>query len=1169
MAVVPIGGGGSGVNDFVINLDLQASQLLTTQDSLAPASAETSRIPIIEFARSVQETIDKLREQLGKDAEQENQLSTVFNQAVINRAIFLRDLIGKAILAVSEQKILVTLRNQQVNIINTQVDLYNVGVPTIQPVTPQSILDIQDLYAGIKAFYDPNDFRFQNLFILASSFDIYEINTGVDTSELLQAFTNFMDPDHPDFQDGATLGTKVGAFYFSRFPTLVFPANLDTLVTNWGDFFDPTKPLYHNVSNLDVANKFYAPFLNPGYVPPSISPQISEEDETDRVNAAIINYNAGILNLAGLNAIFDQYNAYRQGTMSTLTSAVNTFLAIASPTFADVVALAPTLNAYYRYIQGAPGIITPLNTYLSSPTVANFNAFNNALITYRNYLSTNPPNDLNRNADVGALNFYIDQYNAIVDENNAVVDQVNEVRAQLNLPPLQRQEHRDRREILPPPPTIIDGSVFLPDRDVYERVALFTKIRVDDTSIQTALDKMFNIALIFFGYMGNFVRTTEVVIKFVQFLFSGVSVLNPLGLDKVATPATPSSNPSPGIGYATTALDLSSPFVEAIISSSLLQAYFKEAQIPDSPEIINAIKVATLQLIHDQSLFAGGATVAFLADALPSLSLLPYLGIDGAAVSIVFAVEYANQVRNIFLSDVPQQVVQQILESSEAFGSISPDKQAELVGGISAAIAATIGTVSLVLIAQALGTPGLTAQLLSLLPGIQALNDNVLSPPIFADFVGNGLSATLVGNLLIGSGLDASATAEVLAAALGEGSDPDAFYNALQKALIEAGVAPGQAQNLALASTLLVLQQGNQGTLTQSELDQVLMDGVIDRETLERAIGDKELADAVFDRLNQRNEIQNSILQDSIDEDFRMNQEITNADIRANIIGEGVIRDQIQRDQITRDVIRRDTTLRDIRNSIVEESVENEDDIANADIEAKDAIDDIRKADDSADRLQIAFINQEVLKNSIEQAFIEKGIREDEAIRRAEVIVDSLKRDRENFNSRRALREAIRDVLVNEFNIERNSAALMAAGLDLGIPSPATVPLFNIGRGVLTQYEVTQDLETRIIALGDNISNEKKDELRENLRDRIVERDNSLVHIIDRSAERVVAGQNRELVDSFSREIEAIVKPNVEVFAFIDKIRDPGNSLVFSVWTSPMYAQNQPKNYKRDLDIMV
>lgn len=1171
----PIGGGplspGSPIPEQGLSPLIIPGMRFITKDTLAPASTEAGSIPIIVFAKAVQETIDKLKEQLNKDEYQDNVQNTRFYKVIVNRALFLRQFLLDAQAAINLQALIVPQREGEINDANNVIDGYNAGVLNLGFSSNADLQAVRTFYNDILSFINPASPNYDNQTFITNAINTYKAyNPGIDVTILTNAIQEFFTPTSPFYQDFAALGNPVQQF-FSEFSNVVDPTKANALIIGWVNYFNPLSSGYHDANVLNGFFTDYAPFLNPGYTTLSAASPITEQEETDRVNQAILDFNNSSSphfgDTAYLSLIFAQYDAYCNQNLTTPINALNNFLLIGSPTPADIDSIEFVVRTYSRYIEGGPDILASFDAYHANPTPANLASLQSDLIAYRIFLLSNPVFHLFRSLAVDTVNAQISGYNGEVASNNLIIDQINAVRIQVGLAPIPHQIPAVSALPLPPPPTITDGSVLLPERELVPHVIKQTSVFETPNAFKDAVDKAFQEALLFFGAMGQKISSSRTDIAFVQFLFNGTNVLKPKGETTVINPATPATNPSPGVGYGTTALDLSSPFVEAIVSSALIDAFIKDFNVLDSSSIIDAIKVATLQYLHDLSLVTGGGAIAFLAGALPSISLLPYLGIDEAAVSVVFAVEYAKQVANFFSSDLPQDTIQQILNSNPAFGNISPDKLAELAGGISSAIAASVGIVSLVTIAIALRSPGLTGSLLSLIPGIQALDDNVLSPPIFAELVSNGLSGSLVGNLLIGSGLDASASAEVLRAALGAGS-PDDFYSSLQAALIAAGVAPGQASSLALEGTSLVLQQGNQGNFSQSELDSVLMEGVIDKQTLAQALNSETLASAVVDNLNLQNAIENSVLQDSIAADFRLKDEITQSSIRANILGDSVIRDQIQEDNI-----RRDITMRDIRDAIRNQEIADNQNIEQSDIKAQEAIDALREDEALNNRVELAYVDQEALKSSLQKAFIARGIEENEAIKRAEVINNNLKHDREYFASRNSLRSAIRDIIVNHFGIDRAGASLIAAGVDLGIPPRDSTALSNIGRKPgkeLTLYEVVQDVETRIVALlGGRLSREKTDEIIDRLTDRVINNDNSLNRLIARSITQVVKLQNTELNHALSSQIRELVKPNKEIFAFIEKLKDPGNALVYSVWSGIMYSGNQASNYKRDLDIMI
>lgn len=1538
---IPIGGGGGGPSIPPVSGPVPTEQgtssypvlipgLLITQDSF---DTSTSSIPIIVYSRAINEAIDQLKEQLGVGAAQEHLLSRKFFAALIQRASLLLQLFYEVKQAADLQKQLIKERNDQIEAMNKQIDLYNADVAPQYLSSWEDLKALRDLYSATLSFIDPNSSNYLNQAYANTAIDAYGAATGAPMDSLKQAIKDFYDPKSPYYNDFIRLGGVLQQYFF-QYDGNVVPANEQAAVDAWAAYFNPSSSFYQNLGVLDTAIKAYAPFLDPSYtliVQPEIK-EINEQSETERVNQAIADYNNPMSvyyqDTDYIALIYSQYNAYREGTLDDIRTAINAYFAITNRTPADLDDLDEILRAYHRYIEGAPDIIASLDAYddnlstqiqtmldnhnalvplsggqfaeqtvtdnleasiaayyntastyysdedalqeaidkynayrqgtlgdvstalaaffnsgnpatyqnvklldpilrayhpfitgtnnilnsvygyykflsnqmrsgittfnsgvstensqitalndainsyndpgilpsapnpnyhnqtylqnaintynaykatrdaeavslnstitgynnnvqhlpqvepftyvrsplpsapalppvgsdagpllsgtttaplnpvlYSSQTAINLSQLSTALTTYQTqinagptnylnrnaaitdfntdmpewydyynlligeqpiknwitftpralmppppsgfpppagstlpdrieepdlpdqtdppsaditaleqdiqdylaYINTNPPNELNRNEDIELLNDYVDTYNAAIASNNDKVDQINQTRGKLKLKGLTKQDPIDYRDLLPLPPAVYDGSELLPGRDLYPRVPLITDPTENDTSLMDAFNLEFDQSMLFIGTMSQQLNNSQIDIDYSLFVFQGGNLMNPLALNPdIGGSSEQTGGGVAGMGYGATALDLSNTFVEAVLSTALLDAAFKDATISDSPAAIEALKIATLQLLQDTSLVSGAPSVAFLAGALPSISLLPYLGIDEAAVSVVFAVEFARQVRNVFLSDVPQQTIQSILSTDPVFGNLTADQISALSGSISAALTASIGLVGLNEIAIALGTPGLTAQLLSLLPGIQALGSNVLSPPIFQDFVGNGFSSSLVQSLLIGSGLDQSASAEALRAALASGpSDPNAFFTALQRALIAAGVAPSQAQSLALASTLLVLQQSPQANFTQNELNMALLSGVIDQKMLEEAlmrefVNAGEIAAAVFRQLNERNQIEKSILLSNITNDFRFADELTRGILRANLLGDSVLRDSIIRDEVTQNAIRRDIVLRDIRDAIVTELLNREFDIKRAFETAQRTIDELREDYRLGLRLEQATIDQEVLKNSIQQAFIQRGIQEDEAIRRAEIVVDNLRRDRENFDVRSNVRAGIRDILVDQFGIDRQQAGLIAAGLDLGIRAPEPVSLFNAGMGSMTLNQLIVALETRIVSLlGGRLGVEKAEELADRLVKVVLTDDNSLRNIIERNAVKIIATQNEELITSFRNEVRELTKPTREIFAFMEKLRDPGNALIYSVWSGIMYAQDQPSNYKRDVDIHV
>ncbi|CDR34135.1 hypothetical protein [Criblamydia sequanensis] len=807
-------------------------------------------------------------------------------------------------------------------------------------------------------------------------------------------------------------------------------------------------------------------------------------------------------------------------------------------------------------------------------------ALNQAIADYYDPLSLNYLNDAvlaqayadytafaaSQNVNIDAINAAITAYNAQIAANNANIDIVNQTRAQFGFPPFEKQDPLPLRDYMPglPPFPPAQGTA-IPLRAPIALAPVLNNPPPDDKAYFDAFVATYQNGMIFLQNFSDKLKNADLDKEFFKATNRGKAILARLGGDPAVPGESQTPSEAPSVGYAATALGLFKT-LDLILSQALWDSAMKGLQIPLSSRTFDSLRADSLVLAQSASLNSAGPTVAFLAGSLPSLSLLPYIGIDEAAVNVVFSLSFANEIRNLINGEILHETVLQSLKADPALGNLSQDKISNLAGSFAAGIGVSLGLVSLLQLNVALGTPGLAAQLLSLLPGVQALGSNVLSPPTFTELVGNGFTSSLATGLLVGAGLDRSTAGETIRSALANaGEGPNGFLTALTKALEEAGFDTTAARDLAFQTTLEVLGLLDQQNVSQDQLSQSLLQNAISQDDIKKALLDQvanpdDIASDVAKELEAKRQLENSILKESIENDFRYQEDINRSQIKSNIIADNIVKDQIVREAVTNDIKRRDITLRDIRTAIIRSLVNRGYDIGDAAAAAFGAINSL-----SQEATNVALLNQNTLISSLEGNLLKRGIHEAEINLFVDALREAIKQEVGGVGTVLGLRALIRDKLIGSFNLDRGLAGRMAAGVDLGIGG-GSIGLFNVGGPYLDQASVGEALRQHITGLVSNsLGGDRANVLASRVNAEIISDRDSLLNSIQRNLE-VLHTNLDNAKEILSGTVRSGVMTTKELSAFVDLMRDPGNTLIYSVWTGLMYSHDQPGS-KKSIDI--
>jgi len=516
--------------------------------------------------------------------------------------------------------------------------------------------------------------------------------------------------------------------------------------------------------------------------------------------------------------------------------------------------------------------------------------------------------------------------------------------------------------------------------------------------------------------------------------------------------------------------------------------------------------------------------------------------------------------------------------------ALPSNTQGQTIQSIADLLILNLGLISLAQVSKALDSPGLTGQVLSLLPGIQGLGSNVLSPPVFRDFAPFVASSRFAIALLLGSGIDASEAGSTLVEALNrfdalsvKEQTPEGFIAVFAEEFTAAGMDGASALELAKSLANGILSALEQKLFTQAELNSPLLLEAFTQELLAKAaagLGIEDaanLAKAVLNDLVRQNLIQESLLQSSILNDFRLNGEISRSAIQANLLASNTIKDNILRDDIMQSIIRRDTTLRQIRDALRNELNSQGYTLTDAANKASAIIDRLREDFALQEQAQLALSEQSAIRFSLEQGLIRQGIAQDRAIEAAQLAFEDAKKVQGALSSQEAFRDAVASSLVSQGIVNIQLAREVAGQVTFAQTIPEFVALqnFTVAPGI-TKEELGYLIHSLIVENTiEQLGKEKADLLATNLVFALLDDNKGLTAVLDGVIKQVNERDEERATSLLSDIVRFITRPNRELYAFIEQLRDPANSLIYSAGTGIMYVDSQPDNYKKSIDIIV
>lgn len=178
-----------------------------------------------------------------------------------------------------------------------------------------------------------------------------------------------------------------------------------------------------------------------------------------------------------------------------------------------------------------------------------------------------------------------------------------------------------------------------------------------------------------------------------------------------------SASAGAGVGLATLTMGLSSPIVTRVLSEGAYKAILQQNAIVLPEETYDQFKLFALLVLDNQSSVAAPQIAEQLSQIVkenennqPLVNLLKALGFVSTLNALVKQPVLDAQIRNF-------------LASSSEFSSLPEAEQAQIVSSFSAVFKTSLLQLSLALISENLGTPGLAAQIAGSANGASPLSD--------------------------------------------------------------------------------------------------------------------------------------------------------------------------------------------------------------------------------------------------------------------------------------------------------------------------------------------------------------------------------------------------------------------------------------------------------------
>ncbi|CUI15992.1 Conserved hypothetical protein [Candidatus Protochlamydia naegleriophila] len=573
------------------------------------------------------------------------------------------------------------------------------------------------------------------------------------------------------------------------------------------------------------------------------------------------------------------------------------------------------------------------------------------------------------------------------------------------------------------------------------------------------------------------------------------------------------SNNTQGAGtLAIQSIGLDNPHITAILGQAALAQSIRNLNLnlteDQIAEVANQVLVLSLGLIGRNSLDA------LLPSLAPVLSVLSSLPPDSPALSLLFALSFANRVQELAGQGLTTDALQTFLNGIPALQNLSPADLEALTATINLGLL----LVSTKLLESSLGLPGLSAQLL--LP--------LLPPELAAAILGQASATSQLNNTDLQAQLQANFIAQ------GFSQDEAAFLADLGVSLVN--------QNLLTPSSTSIAQDSiNQQLLVDSIKASLILS---DSRAFDLARADaiaREVVSRTFEDLGNQS---TSVTQ------FR-------ADLQSNLQDLNVR--SVVADEVLRDII-----LTSAQNS----SLQPPELTNNANVVPPPSNVNVAPSPNPT-------IPQQPSQSIPQQPSQSNVNRPSQPVNTDTRSADPVNTDTRSADNVTIPTSTTSTTRTNTSTPQTNNNG---QPVDDTTPSVPPAPFTPLTQAQLVAILERRAAELLVPQLGTQLAKQITEEIAQTLfgtpnpdpRDEAqLKSPLSLVNTVSNQIYHLKLDQNEEYAEATTEAFKETIVTSKDFYAFSLKVMDPAYSLIYSAGTGIMYAGHEPSNWKKSIDIIV
>lgn len=362
------------------------------------------------------------------------------------------------------------------------------------------------------------------------------------------------------------------------------------------------------------------------------------------------------------------------------------------------------------------------------------NAYNDAVSQYNNYASS-------RQDTINAYNQQVTNYNNQVDQNNTKIEEVNKERAKYDLDPLPLQEKLELAPTLPSassaPPSPATVLPIIDYSNIAPQIPLYNVPQPTDL-ISAVFVPLLLLRFSVLGQIKYGLKLIGNVRQFVDYYLSvktSVYALPGAYASQTATSNTSTSGSATNAGLASIASGLDPSIVYRMYNQGTRNAYYQEFNDLLKPGTIDAVLLATANILAGASLITGQQMSQLLKDDVSGKT------IDGSNLGKALSLGFITNILDIVFKDVLSSSLEEYLKGTQQnIAALNPLSSLVNLSSLALALNALSST---------LGLQGLGSQLLNLAGIDQSTIFNLTSQGVgFSDFSSNPFAQQLVSKQL-------------------------------------------------------------------------------------------------------------------------------------------------------------------------------------------------------------------------------------------------------------------------------------------------------------------------------------------------------------------------------------------------------------------------------------